>query len=168
MGGGYNGFLQLEVSNTLTKLIRAPLTRLLLLLVAWTASSTLGEEPVGFQVVVHSSNPVESVTAKRLSRIFLKKRLSWESGLESRPVDQDESSPVRVAFTRVIHGKSVTSITSFWQRQVYSGRSAPPPELGSDQEVLEYLRQTPGAVGYISSETQIEGDVKVLEIGEPE
>lgn len=151
----------------LMKRIRDSRTPILFLVVAlMAASATLAEETVGFQVVVHSSNSTEAVTKAQLSRIFLKKTAGWPQGPRSQPVDQDSKSPVRASFTTAVHGKSVTSIELFWQRQIYSGRSFPPPELSSDQEVLEYVRDTPGAVGYVSSEARLKGDVKVLEITE--
>ncbi len=121
-------------------------------------------EPEDFQVVVHADNPTETLTRARLAKIFLKRARHWHGGLEIEPIDQDKESPVRRAFTIAIHGRSPSSIARFWQRQIFSGVSVPPPELASDQAVLEHVRNSRGAIGYVSSETRVEGGVKVLEV----
>ncbi len=151
------------------KRIRDSLSLLLCLVVALTAvPATLAEEQVAFQVVVHSDNPTDALTRTQLSRIFLKKIQKWEHGLEIQPVDQTLESPVRDSFSKEVHGRSAKSMRGYWQRQIFSGLAVPPIELQSDQDVLEHVRRNPAAVGYVSSEARLEGDVKVLEIAEPD
>jgi hypothetical protein len=46
---------------------------------------------------------------------------------------------------------------------IFSGRSLPPPELGSDDEVLRYVLAHPGAIGYVSGAANLRG-AKVLAV----
>jgi hypothetical protein len=55
-------------------------------------------------------------------------------------------------------------VKSFWQRQIFSGSGVPPQERASDEEVLDFVRANPGAVGYVSSDTPNGAGVKVLEV----
>ncbi len=117
-----------------------------------------------FQVVVHADNPTTALPAGKVDKMFLKKLKRWDHGVRAKPVDLDAKSPVRKAFTRAVHGKSVTAIKSFWQRMIFSGRDVPPPEKSSENELLDYVRANPGAIGYVAAETPLGDHVKKLEV----
>ncbi len=57
----------------------------------------------------------------------------------------------------------VREVDAYWQGLVFSGKASPPPTVGSDQEVVSFVRSTPGAVGYVSAGADT-GGVKVLTI----
>ena len=118
-----------------------------------------------FQVVVNASNPVNSLNARELSRIFRKEVTRWADGSVAAPVDQRQDSPARAAFSVGVHGRSPAIIAEFWRQQIFSGRSIPPVEKSSDAEVLEYGRVTPGAVGYVSGTTPLVAGVKAIAVG---
>jgi ABC-type phosphate transport system substrate-binding protein len=104
----------------------------------------------GVRVVAHESVDVSTLTRAELSQLFLKKRTAWRPGAPAKPVDQVDASPVRRLFSKAVHKKEPELIKSFWQQQIFSGRAVPPPEKAGDEEVLAYVRSTPGAVGYVS------------------
>lgn len=117
-----------------------------------------------FQVVVHESNPVRSLSAHQLSKLFLKKVTRWNDGREIEPVDLDDESRVREAFSDSVHGKDVASVKSYWQKMIFSGRATPPPELSGDAEILAYVRSHPGAIGYVRSGASTGSGVAVVAI----
>jgi ABC-type phosphate transport system substrate-binding protein len=116
----------------------------------------------GFVVVINETNPVMSVNKQQLSRCFMKELTIWSTGDPVIPVDLAASSRTRENFSDAIHGRDASDVASFWQRQVSSGSGSPPAELASDQEVLEFVRSNPGAVGYVSDETPLGEGVKEL------
>lgn len=118
----------------------------------------------GFLVIIHSANTTTEIEASRLSKIFLKKIKRWDDDTPANPVDQADDSEVRAAFTDAIHGKKVSAILSYWQRMIFSGRDAPPPQRGSDREVIEFVRKDPGAVGYVSPGADLGTGVKELKV----
>jgi len=107
--------------------------------------------------VVHPSSYVTSIAKKDLARIFLKQRSMWSNGERAKPIDQSASSELRSRFSQSVLGKSLAEVDSYWQGQVFSGRSAPPPTVASDAEVLDLVRRTPGAVGYVSASANTNG-----------
>ena len=119
----------------------------------------------GFKIVVNSANPTDSISIQQLSRIFMKETTTWNSGQPVMPVDQAANSNVRQGFSKVILGRDTSAVKSYWQRLIFSGRGVPPPEKSSDEAVLDFVREHPGAVGYVSSGTDVGSGVKVLEIG---
>jgi ABC-type phosphate transport system substrate-binding protein len=117
-----------------------------------------------FKVVVNAANDTASVTKVQLSRCFMKQSNTWINGQTVMPVDLSANSPVREAFSIAVHDRDVNAVKSFWQRQIFSGRGVPPPEKGSDSEVLAFVRANPGAVGYVSAGASIGSGVRVLEV----
>lgn len=113
-----------------------------------------------FYIVANGANPVAALAREQVSKMFLKKVLKWEDGQAVVPVDREQSSAVRAAFSKAVHGKPVSAVASYWQQQIFSGRDVPPPEKTSDAAVLAFVRANPGAIGYLSGSPP--GDVKVI------
>ncbi len=122
--------------------------------------SRAGEASAGeacFQVVVHPDNPAAEIEPSELARMFLKKTTQWPDGTPIQPVDQEPESPTRQQFSHRVLGRGVTSIKTYWQRLVFSGRDVPPPVLASDLEVLDFVRREPGAIGYVDCSRETPG-----------
>jgi ABC-type phosphate transport system substrate-binding protein len=128
------------------------------------AAVPLSTQEGGFQIVVSASNSISSIPTAQLTRLFLKKTTTWSNGLKVVPVDQRRNSTVREAFSQRVHGKDASNIISYWQRQIFSGKASPPPEVSSDREVLEFIRRNSGAIGYVSSGTSLGGGVKAVRV----
>lgn len=137
---------------------------LLVLAVSLTIASS-AESPE-FIVIVHPDNPLDSIDAKELSRIFLKKLERWPDGREIMALDLNPDVPARQAFSETVHGRNVASIQSYWQRQIFSGKAVPPVQFSSENDVIAVVADTPFAVGYVSASAALEGRVKVLELEE--
>jgi ABC-type phosphate transport system substrate-binding protein len=126
------------------------------------ASPVPGGAGEGFQVIVNTQNPVSSLSKDLVSKLFLKKVQRWDNGLAVSPVDQDQASAVRAAFSKVVHGKSVTAVASYWQRQIFAGNDVPPAEKADDAGVIAFVRSSPGGIGYVSANPP--PDVKVVTV----
>lgn len=143
------------------RLERTTITGILVVLVWAVPAVAISQD---FKIVVNQANPSEAISKQRLEDLFLKKTGTWGDGSPVIPVDQSASSSTRQEFTKVVFDREVTSIKSHWQRQIFSGRGVPPPEKGSDDEVLDFVRVNRGAIGYVSSTADIGDGVKLLEI----
>jgi ABC-type phosphate transport system substrate-binding protein len=121
-----------------------------------------------FKIIVHASNPNSELTKNQISKLFLKKVKMWEDMNEAvLPIDLVADSPVREEFSAEIHGKKVSPIKAYWQKQIFSGRNVPPEEKASDEGVLEYVEENVGAIGYVSEIAPIDQyDVKIVVITE--
>lgn len=144
-----------------------PLRKLLLpaLLLVGTAAP-VAPSPVGpsFLVIVNAKNPTPSLSRDQVARLFLKKDVRFADDTKVEPVDRQPDSATRRDFTQGIHGKDVAAIKSFWQRQLFSGRDSPPPELGSDREVMDFVARSPGGIGYVSADANLPAGVKILKV----
>jgi ABC-type phosphate transport system substrate-binding protein len=114
-----------------------------------------------FVVIVNPANKASALTRTEVQRYFLKNATVWPSGETVRPVDLQKTSPVRMSFTSEILGRSLPAIDQFWTQSIYSGRAVPPPERRSDREVVEFVRENPGAIGYVSPGAALDGVKKI-------
>lgn len=135
------------------------MSRVLLLVLA-LGSLSRAAAAQEFQVVAHPSVAVSAVTASELSDVFFKKA-SKLGGAAVVPVDQGKASPVRAAFAKRVHGRAVSAVDAFWQQQIFSGGDSPPASKAGDDEVVAFVKATPGAIGYVSAAAGT-GGLKVL------
>jgi ABC-type phosphate transport system substrate-binding protein len=136
---------------------------LLLLALAAAVSAAASEEP-SFKIVVNSSNPISSLSKEEASKIFLKKEEAWGDGAKIVPIDQAEDSAVRVAFCRVVHGRKMGAIKSYWQQAYFSGNRTPPPWMSSDENVLQFIATNPRAIGYVSASIPLGANLKTVRL----
>jgi hypothetical protein len=125
-----------------------------------------GAEPHGnpsFRLIVNPANPIAGVDRAFVSEAFLKKTTRWPNDELIRPVDLAPDSPTRRRFSDDLLKRSVAAVKSYWQQMVFSGRGLPPPELDNEEQVVRFVLKNPGAVGYVSGTTNLDG-VKVIPV----
>jgi len=132
-----------------------------LLLASLIGVSAKADEGAEFRVIVHPDNPVASISRESLADAFLKTSTRWEDGETIRVVDQRTDSAVRKAFSESVLKRSVAAVRSYWQQRIFSGRDVPPPEMDSDDAVIDYVLGHRGGVGYVSPAAKVR-DAKVL------
>ena len=116
-----------------------------------------------FLVIINSSNSIKSLDRQFLSDIYFKRVSHWVNDGTITPVDLKPDSPVRREFSEAILSRSVSGIRNYWQQLIFSGRDVPPPELSDDNEVIQFVRNNRGAIGYVSRLPENNG-VKIIDI----
>ncbi|HTR21731.1 MAG TPA: hypothetical protein VMH88_12825 [Gemmatimonadales bacterium] len=118
-------------------------------------ASRLVAQDKGWVVVVNEGNYLTGISTDELNRIYTKKTIRWTDGQVIVPVDLTDDQPVREVFSQAVLRKTVNAVKSYWQSIIFSGRGVPPVQFQSEQAVLSYVRSTPGAIAYVSTETAI-------------
>ena len=138
-----------------------PITAVVLMLCVLAFATTVSAEqappPALYRIIVNPKNPVTALDRRFLQDAFLKKTRYWPGDKVIKPVDLTPSSSVRDRFTQEVLGRSTSAIRAYWQQRIFSGRDVPPPELASDQKVVEYVLQHAEAVGYVSGAAELAG-----------
>ena len=116
-----------------------------------------------FKVIVNNANTASSVTTKELSDFFLKRKSKWSSGGGVEVIDLGAKSSTRESFSSSVLGKSTAQVRAFWQQAVFSGANTPPREANNEAEVVEFVKNNPGAIGYVSPGANTSG-VKTLTV----
>ncbi len=131
------------------------------LLAVGLALFLVSQASAGVAVIVSPDSDVSSLTRSQIKSIFLGKIKSLPNGEPAMPVNQSEKSPVYDAFNKKVLGKSSAKVLQYWASRVFSGKGSPPEVLPDDQAVIDYVRATKGAIGYVDS-SAASGDVKVI------
>ena len=119
---------------------------------------------VPFKVIVHATHPESTLPPALVADIFLRKVKRWKNGTPIAPVDQWMASESRRGFTRDVLKMSVLAVEHYWRQQIYARREDPPPARGSDADVIAFVRDNPGGIGYILAATEVGEGVKVIRL----
>ena len=132
-------------------------------LIAFLATFTpAAHGTAGCVIVVNDSNAFYSATAVQVADLFLAKRTTWQNGSHVTPVDQAPESPVREEFSVAVLGRPLQAVQAYWRGKIYKEDAVPPPELASDQAVIDYVRAHAEAIGYVSPETALPAGVHAI------
>jgi ABC-type phosphate transport system substrate-binding protein len=145
------------------RLVTQPMCRLALVaLLSATVSATAQAQ--GVTVIVNSSNTVSQLSKAQLSDLFLRNVSKWANNQAVVPVDQSRSNKVRETFSQEVHGRSASTIDTYWQTQIFSGKNVPPVVKATDADVVAFVASTPNAIGYVSSGSPLNATVKAVRV----
>jgi len=116
-----------------------------------------------FKIVVNAGNPISEMSASDVAGLFMKKVGKFPGGGPATPVDQAKNSAIRGAFARAALGRPASAVDSYWQQQIFAGGELPPAAKASDDEVIAFVKATPGGIGYVSAGASLAG-VKVVTV----
>jgi len=97
-----------------------------------------------------------------IKQIFLGKRSSWEDGGKIVIAVQYGTDASALFLKRYIM-KNAYQYDIYWKKQVFTGRAKAPKFFESDQEIVRFVSETPGAIGYVLSDTDI-GKAKTITV----
>jgi ABC-type phosphate transport system substrate-binding protein len=101
----------------------------------------------------------------RLDPLTLEKvytgRVIEVDGIPVTAVNANSGSTIRNRFLQVYLNQDEDKYTAHWTVRRYIGKGTPPRELSSSAEVINFVKSTPGAIGYID-EAEVPPGVNVL------
>lgn len=101
-------------------------------------------------VAVIANAPLRGIDAVMLRRIYTGRMVELD-GLPLRPLQLLRGQPLRQRFLSSVMEQSEDDYTAYWTVRRYIGKGAPPLELPGTTELIEHVRRTPGAIGYIDA-----------------
>jgi ABC-type phosphate transport system substrate-binding protein len=118
---------------------------LLLYANAWAA----GNQGVAISVIVAPEAAHPALSHEELALIFKRKKRFWEDGSRIQPVNLPAAHPLRRAFSQDVFGRSPEDLDDYW-RDMYFHGELPPYVLNSEEAVIRFVADTPGAIGYVT------------------
>lgn len=117
-------------------------TRLIFLLFALTLGNAHAQNVI---VIGHAG--VSKLNTTTVQRIFTGKAIEMD-GTHVTAVNL-KSGELRDRFLQRFLNQDNDKYTAYWTVRRFIGKGTPPKELSTAAEVIEYVQNTPGAVGYI-------------------
>jgi ABC-type phosphate transport system substrate-binding protein len=113
----------------------------------------------GLVVVAHPDTP--ALNEDTLQKIYLGKVVEV-NGRPIVPVNLNKGNTLRIAFMQQVMAQDDEKFVAYWTVRRYIGKGSPPREFATIREELEFVRATPGAVGYVDESTDNRQGVKTL------
>jgi hypothetical protein len=125
-------------------------------------SLALGARAADMKIIANPSVAAVSISVDELKGVFLVTKTSLSDGSHVEPV-LEKGGPLHDAFIKEYLGKTDSALQTYYRSLVFTGKGAMPKILGTDSDVIAYVANTKGAIGYVSAGASATG-VKVLKV----
>ena len=113
-------------------------------------------------VIAHPSVPAQDISRAQLLDLYMGDVKEWDNGEPIILIDLKPRTDIKQTFYDFL-GKSASRMKSVWMKQMLTGEGRPPEAMSTQEDLLEKVASTPGAIGYIDK-TLVTGDVITLTI----
>jgi len=103
-------------------------------------------------IIVNPSVPEYTVSLNKTRAIFTMRQRFWTNGEKIKVFTLADDHPIHQLFTKNNLHMFPHQLRRVWDRIVFSGIGRVPIVVGSEEEMLEAIANTPNAIGYLSSE----------------
>lgn len=101
-------------------------------------------------IIANASVQVNGITKEKLKNIFTGQQVRWSNGQPIKPVLLAEGD-VHTNFVQKFVDKTPNQFENFWRKMIFTGQGIKPRTFRSEQELVEYVAETEGAIGYVSA-----------------
>jgi|688.fasta_scaffold162479_3 ABC-type phosphate transport system substrate-binding protein len=106
-------------------------------------------------VVIGNNTGFKASTKANAKAIFRGKYSSWKNGESVTIVLPSTKSDNVVSVASQVYGLTVKGMQKYWLEQVFQGRSNAPVFFETDEEIINYVKRNPGAVGIVRSSRSV-------------
>jgi ABC-type phosphate transport system substrate-binding protein len=121
---------------------------------------------VEIAIIINAGNPVNKLSADFVKNFWLRRFIKrWkETNKGILPVDHKTKSAEQDLFYKSVLGLPPDAVESYLSARQYQSGDNPPQKFASDADVINYVGNEIGAIGYVSAASVTENDknVKVI------
>jgi ABC-type phosphate transport system substrate-binding protein len=115
-------------------------------------------------IVVNRSNPVENLSSAELRKIFMGEQTHWSNGRRITVVMLEPGKQERQAVLAQIYRMDDKDFNKHFLQGMFTGEiRAAPKTLATSTEVLKFVFNVPGAIGYVRG-TEADESVKIVHV----
>jgi ABC-type phosphate transport system substrate-binding protein len=120
------------------------------------------EAGLSVDVIVSPSLTSTKLDRSLLRAVFTMRLRQWPDGSAIRVFVLPDSDPLSDQFYRERLGMYSYVLRRAWDRMVFTGTGLAPTVVQTEKEMLERVRSTPGAIGYVRKRELSESDAGLL------
>lgn len=132
------------------------------LLLLLSSSAIPQESALSVDVIVSPSLTSVSLDRSLLRAVFTMRVRQWPDGSPVRVFVLPDNNPLSDRFYRERLGMYSYVLRRAWDRMVFTGTGLAPTVVESEREMIERVRSTPGAIGYVHKRELSESDARLL------
>ena len=115
-------------------------------------------------IVANRTNPVENLSLEELRKIFLGEQPHWSNGRRVTVVMLEQGKLEREVVLKQIYRMGEKDFSSYFLHGMFTGEiHSAPKTLNTPAEVLKFVSNVPGAIGYLRA-PEVDESVKVVRI----
>jgi ABC-type phosphate transport system substrate-binding protein len=111
-------------------------------------------------IIANKSVDESSVDNNMLRDIYTLSKNRWADGTKIKCFDYSDKTDTQAEFYMILN-KQPVQLKKEWLRKKLTGKGNPPKLLSSEEEMINMVAKTEGAIGYIIS-SNVNSSVKVL------
>ena len=100
-------------------------------------------------VVIGNVEGLQRLDASEVRRVFRGEQSLWRGGVAVTVVLPSPRSPFIEVVSTGVFGLSKAAMQRYWLGLVFQGRAAPPVQLETADEMIAFVRRTPGAIAIV-------------------
>lgn len=101
------------------------------------------------EVIAHPSVASARLSLVQAKALFSMRQTRWPDGTRVWVFVLPDAHPTHSAFSKGVLNLYPYQLRQTWDRQVYSGTGQAPIEVATEEEMLNRVANTPGAIGYV-------------------
>jgi ABC-type phosphate transport system substrate-binding protein len=104
-------------------------------------------------IIANKNVPEDSISKTEVKDIFLGKTVKWadKSNISFVILKND----VHKAFLKEYIKRSSSQYGNYWKKMVFTGKGMKPKAFDTEKELVQYVAETKGSIGYISKGTEM-------------
>ncbi len=113
---------------------------------------------------IANKNVADEAFAKTdIKNIFLGKKAKWKDRSDIQVAILKDDNEIHNLFLKTYIKKTRSQFRWYWRTILFSGKGLLPKIFQTTEEMIDYVAQTDGAIGYIDDKTNYD-NVKILKI----
>ncbi len=121
----------------------------------------LSDEYKNLVVISNSASDHPELTQKEFEKIILGEKIRWEDGVKVKIALLKTSNSVGSQVAEDVFDMSPNEFNRYWLGLVFEGKCDAPTFFTSEAELMQFINITPGSVGIVSSQTNIDSVAKI-------
>ena len=138
-----------------------PLRTVVLAILASASLVRAGAPAPADSLLVVANADTPPLSELTLQRVYLGKVVEID-GRPIIPVNLPKGNTLRKAFMEQVLTHDDDKFVAYWTVRRYIGQGTPPREFATIEQQIEFLRTTPGAVGYVHNASELKPGIRVV------
>jgi len=147
------------------------------ILLAASAACAARTQEKKLVVIVHASNPVDSLRPQQIRDLFLKKHPTWRGELVDvgdrkgfdetevvKPVDLPGNTEERRAFLSKVLEMSAASLERYWVKVQYQSATEPPAQADNSDRAIRLVGSQKGGLAFVAESALTEETRKKVKV----
>ncbi len=115
-------------------------------------------------IIAHPGVQSDSLDRATVSDMYRQRKTKWDSG-ETIRVVMLKTGATHDAFVEDFVRTTPAKLKKIWKKVIFTGAGTPPKILKTEEDLIEFVAETAGAIGYIDAATPHDG-VKLIALEE--